>query len=163
MVGWARGKVGEPGATVRPGQAAAPCWDRQQAGYPSPECLIQPQPWGCFLARGIPPCSELPRQLGSAAPGALQTWVALGNAAGPGSGRKSPWGWAGGGAEPGATRPRSPGCPIPGWAPGIPAVQDWLTTAFPASHLCQVKAEVFGAACGTWSTPETGTVGHRGF
>lgn len=103
-------------------------------------------------ARGIPACPELPGQPGSAAQGALQTWAALGNAAGPGSGRKIPWGWAGGGAEPEATHPHSPGCLIPGWD----------CTALPASQLCRVKDEVLGAACRTWSTPEMGTVGHPG-
>lgn len=42
--------------------------------------------------------------------------------------------------------------------PGFPQ----LTTAFPASHPCQGKAELFGAAHGTWSSPGMGTVGHRG-
>lgn len=41
MVGWARGKAGEPGAPVRPGQARQQ--HRAGAGYPSPGCLIQPQ------------------------------------------------------------------------------------------------------------------------
>lgn len=54
MAGQAHGKAGEPGATRRPGRAAAPCRVRQQSGYPSTKCPIQHQLWDCFLTRAIP-------------------------------------------------------------------------------------------------------------
>lgn len=135
--------------------------DRQQAGYPSPERLIQPQPWGCFLARGISPCSELPASR-EAQPRVLckHGW---------------PWGMRQGlGAEgkfpgDGLEEEQSPEPPAHAALaasprdghPGFPQRSAGLAhhhEAFPASHLCQVKAEAFGAAHGTWSTPEMGTV-----
>lgn len=104
-------KPREPGAILRPGQAAAPCWDRQQAGYPSPGCLSQLPTSGLLPCQGNSSLLPAPTPAGEHSPGCSA------NMGGPGECSRA-WerkenslgmGWAGGGAaEPRSHPPTQP-------------------------------------------------------
>lgn len=153
MAGQAHGKAGEPGATRRPGRAAAPCRVRQQAGYPSTKCPIQHQLWDCFapgqfFCQAL--CSELPHQLGRGALGALQRWVALGKSSGPWERKERSRGTGWRRSRAPSHMPTQPYLLQPGTgsrAQGLPGHGNWLSMASSAPHHCWAKTGAFGAAC----------------